>query len=74
MTFKSIAFLALLTWGTALILVRRWAWGQVPTQVPAYIVYATVLLNAFLIARELKLAARRGFGRGRPVTRPQLLE
>jgi len=48
MKFKSLqrwVYGALLAWLTAEILVRRWVWHQVPTQVPTGVVYATVAVN-----------------------------
>ena len=56
MTFKTRArmtlrglYLALLTWGTVLIALRRWSWNQVPTQISAKIVFLTLLINCIWI-------------------------
>jgi hypothetical protein len=43
-------YFALLVWGTVLILLRRWCWNQVPTQVSAPVVYLTLIINACWIA------------------------
>jgi len=57
MSFKKVIlntvhwiYFALLVWGTVLILIRRWYWDQVPTQVSASVVYLTLVINACWIA------------------------
>lgn len=44
-------FWLLILYFTLEILVRRWVWGQVPTQVATWIVYATVALNGVVLWR-----------------------
>jgi len=44
------AYFAALAAGTVLIMVRRWAWDQVPSQVPAELVLATLLVNSCWLA------------------------
>lgn len=38
-------YLLISLWSSAMILLRRLAWHQIPTQVSAPVVYATVALN-----------------------------
>lgn len=57
MTFKLVVSFG---YGTALaflsgeILVRRWLWGQVPTPVPAAVVYLLLLTNAAVLSWALR--------------------
>ena len=46
-----LALLALLGYCTVIVLVRRWVWQQVPSQIGMGLVYAILLVNGWLIWR-----------------------
>ncbi|MGZ6479156.1 MAG: hypothetical protein ACXWQE_07650 [Bdellovibrionales bacterium] len=52
------AYLFVLALGTLVILLRRLAWEQVPTQVSPFVVYLTLLLNCCWIALLIHRWAR----------------
>jgi hypothetical protein len=45
-----VAYFVALAWLTVEILIRRWVWDQVPTQVSTVAVYLTVALDFFVLA------------------------
>lgn len=57
-----VVLVAALAYFTAEILLRRWAWGQAPTPVPAWLVYALVAGNVLVVGRSV--AARLTGGSG----------
>lgn len=46
-------YVSLLTYFTGEIILRRELWGQVPTQIPALVVFATLAINSFVLWRLL---------------------
>jgi len=51
---------------TIKVLLRRWFWGQIPTQIPAALVYAVLAVNSWLLwsrTRPYLRAARAGWTR-----------
>ena len=56
---RALYFL-LLAGGTVWILLRRWCWDQVATQVSAPVLYATLLVNCYWLALLIRRWARSG--------------
>lgn len=53
MSFRRALYFSLIFFATAVIVIRRWLWDQVPSQVPTVIVQLTLALSLAWMVREI---------------------